>query len=74
VPSATASPLPTLTPTPVATTPPVGTVVAPTSTPVPELLDRGLTPDIEVRRTDDDFAKGRDPQLDRAVQFILTGK
>jgi carboxyl-terminal processing protease len=74
VPSATASPLPTLTPTPIATLPPSGTVVVPTSTPVPELLDRGLTPDIEVRRTDDDYAKGRDPQLDRAVQFILNGK
>ena len=69
-PSATAPPLPTFTPTPIpgqAT----ATPGAATPTPVP---DRGLSPDIEVVRTEADFNADRDPQLDRAVQFILTGK
>lgn len=34
----------------------------------------GITPDIEVDRTEEDVKSGRDPQLDRAVQFLLTGK
>jgi carboxyl-terminal processing protease len=34
----------------------------------------GLPIDIEVLRTEEDFVAGRDPQLDRAVQYLLTGK
>lgn len=30
----------------------------------------GLTPDVEVQITDEDFAAGRDPQLDKAVELI----
>ena len=34
----------------------------------------GLEPDIEVPLTDDDRQAKRDPQLDRAVEFLTTGK
>lgn len=34
----------------------------------------GLTPDIKVETTQDDIAAGKDPQMDRAVQFLTTGK
>lgn len=34
----------------------------------------GLKPDIAVPLTPEDAAKGSDPQLDRAVQFLTTGK
>lgn len=35
----------------------------------------GLTPDIQVASpTPEDIAAGRDPQLDRAVEYLLTGK
>jgi carboxyl-terminal processing protease len=34
----------------------------------------GLTPDITVTLTADDAKAGRDPQLDRAVQYLQTGK
>jgi carboxyl-terminal processing protease len=34
----------------------------------------GLSPDIEVVRTDDDRQAERDPQLDRAVEYLLTVK
>lgn len=39
-----------------------------------EIHDVGVSPDIEVKITDDDLANRRDPQLDRAVQFLQTGK
>ncbi|MBX4195866.1 S41 family peptidase [Candidatus Parcubacteria bacterium] len=35
---------------------------------------QGITPKIEVKRTEADFKAGRDPQLDRAVEFLKTGK
>lgn len=35
---------------------------------------KGLTPDIEVKITDKDIAAKRDPQLERAVQYLKTGK
>ncbi|HFC10684.1 MAG TPA: S41 family peptidase [Candidatus Kaiserbacteria bacterium] len=38
------------------------------------ISDGGLTPDIKVGRTQADFIAGRDPQMSRAVQFLLTGK
>lgn len=34
----------------------------------------GLTPDIEVKLTDEDAKANKDPQLDRAIQYILEGK
>jgi carboxyl-terminal processing protease len=33
--------------------------------------DVGLTPDVEVELTDEDFTAGRDPQLDKAVELIM---
>jgi carboxyl-terminal processing protease len=33
----------------------------------------GLTPDMAVPITEDDITAGRDPQLERAVQFFLNG-
>lgn len=38
------------------------------------ISQQGISPDIEVKRTDDDVKAGRDPQLDRAVEFLKTGK
>lgn len=35
---------------------------------------QGLTPDIEVKLTSEDLEAGRDPQLDRAVSYLLSGK
>ena len=35
---------------------------------------KGLEPDIVVERTLEDRAAGRDPQLDRAVEYLLTGE
>ena len=67
-------PLPTLTATPVGGPPTLPPGVTPTVVPRPQLRDRGLAPDIEVIRTDEDFKADRDPQLDRGVQYILTGK
>jgi carboxyl-terminal processing protease len=69
-PQATPSPLPTLTAT--ASGPASGT---PAGAGVPTAVpDRGITPGIVVQRTNDDVAQQRDPQLDRAVQYVLTGK
>jgi carboxyl-terminal processing protease len=34
----------------------------------------GLMPDLEVAITDDDRSQGRDPQLERAVEFLTTGQ
>jgi carboxyl-terminal processing protease len=38
------------------------------------ISENGLTPDIEVARTLEDFEAGRDPQLERAVEYLQTGK
>lgn len=38
------------------------------------ISDGGLTPDIKVDRTQADFTAGKDPQKDRAVEFLTTGK
>lgn len=38
------------------------------------ISDGGLTPDIEVDRTREDFEAGKDPQLERAIEFLTTGK
>ena len=74
VPSATSTALPTLTATPVGGPPTAAPGTTPTAVPPVIRRDRGITPNIELIRTDDDFAHGRDPQLDRAVQYVLTGK
>jgi len=34
----------------------------------------GLTPDIEIERTAEDREAGKDPQRDRAIEFLTTGK
>jgi carboxyl-terminal processing protease len=34
----------------------------------------GLAPDIEVKLTQEDYEAGRDPQLERAAQYLLTGQ
>ncbi len=38
------------------------------------ISDGGLSPDINVDLTRDDFTNAKDPQLDRAVEFVKTGK
>lgn len=38
------------------------------------ISDGGLTPDMKVDRTQDDVTAGKDPQKDRAVQFLTTGQ
>jgi carboxyl-terminal processing protease len=38
------------------------------------ISDGGLTPDIKADRTQADAAAGKDPQKDRAVQFLTTGQ
>jgi C-terminal processing protease CtpA/Prc len=45
-----------------------------TPTPFPVDRSRGIAPDIEVAPpTSEDYAADRDPQLERAAQFLLTG-
>ena len=39
-----------------------------------EIEAKGLTPDIAVPMTQDDATAGRDPQLDRTVQYLVNGK
>ena len=34
----------------------------------------GLMPDLEVAITDDDRTQGRDPQLERAIEYLTTGQ
>lgn len=38
------------------------------------ISDGGLAPHIEVKRTSEDFAEGRDPQRARAIEFLTTGQ
>jgi carboxyl-terminal processing protease len=38
------------------------------------ISDGGLKPDIEVDRTQEDVAAGRDPQMERAIRFLTTGE
>ena len=38
------------------------------------ISDGGLTPDIQVELTQEDFLAGRDPQKERAITFLTTGK
>ncbi len=39
-----------------------------------EIQGVGIIPDIEVEMTQEDLEAGRDPQLERAVEYLLTGK
>lgn len=39
-----------------------------------EIQGVGIIPDIEVEVTQEDLEAGRDPQLERAVEYLLTGK
>lgn len=44
-------------------------------TPNGRTIDKeGIKPDIEVGRTVEDINNGKDPQLDRAIQFLVEGK
>ncbi len=38
------------------------------------ISELGITPEIEVIRTEEDFRAGRDRQLERAIEFLNTGK
>ncbi|HEY0010399.1 MAG TPA: S41 family peptidase [Candidatus Paceibacterota bacterium] len=38
------------------------------------ISDGGLTPDITAERSPEDFASGNDPQRQRAIEFLTTGK
>ncbi|MGC9361022.1 MAG: S41 family peptidase [Anaerolineae bacterium] len=39
-----------------------------------QLMGEGIAPDIEVEMTTEDWTEGRDPQRDRAVQYLLEGR
>lgn len=36
------------------------------------ILEEGITPDITVEMTEEDIVAGRDPQLDKAIEFLIT--
>ena len=68
-------PLPTFTPTPATTqVPAAATATAEAQPLISALPDRGLTPDITVVRTVKDYEQDKDPQLDRAEEYLKTGK
>jgi C-terminal processing protease CtpA/Prc len=71
------APDPAVTPTPLPTLPPAARRRAdPAARPCWRLHSHyGVLPDINILSTpDDDRGNGRDPEMDRAVQFLLTGK
>lgn len=71
----TPPPLPTFTPTPNVPLAPAQVTATAEARPLyPVQTDRGLTPDIPVVRTEKDFLTDKDPQLDRAVEYLKTGK
>ena len=74
-PNGTPPPLPTFTPAPSVTLPPAAATATAGAQPlVPSLTDRGLTPDIVVVRTEKDYQDDKDPQLNRAIEYLKTGK
>jgi carboxyl-terminal processing protease len=74
-PNGTPVALPTFTPTPLATAVPAAATATAEAAPlIPARTDRGLTPDIVVVRTNQDYAEDKDPQLDRAAEYLKTGK
>jgi carboxyl-terminal processing protease len=67
--------LPTFTPLPSVTVPAAAATATAEARPlVPTLKDRGLAPDIEVIRTEKDYTEDKDPQLERAVEYLKLGK
>jgi carboxyl-terminal processing protease len=74
LPNGSPPPLPTFTPTPEATiSAPNATATAEAQPLVPTLTDRGLTPDIVVVRTEKDYQDDKDPQLDKATEYLKSG-
>lgn len=74
-PNDTPVPQPTFTPTPLATMAPAAATATYEAQPlVVAQPDRGLTPDIVVPRTVKDYTDDKDPQLDRAVDYLTNGK
>jgi carboxyl-terminal processing protease len=74
-PNQTPTPQPTFTPTPIATIPPAAATATAEAAPlVTSQPDRGLTPDIVVVRTNKDYAEDKDPQLDRAIEYLTNGR
>lgn len=74
-PNDTPVPQPTLTPTAAAPQAPAAATATAQAAPlVPSQPDRGLTPDIVVVRTVQDFIDDKDPQLDRAIDYLTNGK
>jgi carboxyl-terminal processing protease len=39
-----------------------------------QINHEGITPDIEVERTQEDYVEGRDPQLDRAIEYLMENR
>lgn len=71
----TPAPLPTFTPVPSVTVlPPAATATAEARPLAPSLTDRGLAPDIVVVRTEKDYLEEKDPQLNRATEYLKNGK
>ena len=67
--------LPTFTPTPQSTVaPPQATATAEARPLYQSPTDRGLAPDVVVVRTEKDYLTDKDPQLDRAVEYLKNGK
>ena len=74
-PDDTPLPQPTFTPTPQATMAPAAATATYEAQPlVVSQPDRGLAPDIVVPRTVKDYRDEKDPQLDRAVEYLTNGK
>jgi carboxyl-terminal processing protease len=71
----TPQPMPTRTPVPSVTpAPPQATATAEARPLSPQWKDRGLTPDVVVIRTEKDFNEEKDPQIDRAVEYLKNGR
>ena len=67
----TPQPMPTRTPVPLVTpAPPQATATAEARPLTPQWKDRGLTPDFVVIRTEKDYNEEKDPQIDRAVEYL----
>lgn len=67
--------LPTFTAVPSITVPPPAATATAEARPLgPTYTDRGLAPDVPVVRTEKDFNEEKDPQLDRAVEYVKNGR
>jgi C-terminal processing protease CtpA/Prc len=68
-------PLPTFTPVPSVTVPSADATATAGARPlVQSFTDRGLTPDVLIIRTEKDYQEDKDPQLDRAVEALKSGR